>query len=423
MNIWLLHVGEDLPTDDQPRKFRYGYLADALVARGHSVLRWAPTFHHYRKQQRFAGDHRTQVNAGYAIQFVASRPYRRNVSLARVRCYRELANRFAELAPTEAPPDLIVAGIPSLEWCRAAVDFGDAAGVPVVIDARDRWPDVYLNALPRRLRPAGRACLAPVRRGAAATLRRATALTAVSQSYLDWALELAGRGAGPLDAAIPLGYARRTQPAAQREGRLAHARSLGVDTNKTLALFVGLLESSYDVEALASAAARLQQRADVQVVVCGDGKKRGIVEQAARQLNNVKYLGWVDPPMIAALASRSAIGLAAYAPGALQSLPNKLFEYMAGGLAIVNSLPGEAAQLVADHGCGAQYTAGDAGSLARAVEGLAAEPTRLAESRRNARRLFDAQFSIGSLYPRFAELLEQAVDPPTAVLARPRLAA
>lgn len=80
MNVWLLHVGEDLPVDDRPRMFRYGHLAAALNRRGHEVLRWAPTFHHARKQQRAHQDTLTRVTPAYQIQLIHAPAYRKNIS-------------------------------------------------------------------------------------------------------------------------------------------------------------------------------------------------------------------------------------------------------------------------------------------------------------------------------------------------------
>ncbi len=206
MRVWLLHIGEELALDGTKRKFRYSYLADALTERRHQVLRWAPTFRHYGKVHRFKSDRRVDVDEGYAIQFVQSCGYRRNTSLARLRTYRVLGRRFRKLAESETPPDLIVAAVPSLEWAVAAVDYGGAHGIPVVVDVRDLWPDVFLNALPTPVRPGGRFLLAPYYRMARRACSRATALTAVSQSYLEWALRLAGRRARDRDLIVPLGF-------------------------------------------------------------------------------------------------------------------------------------------------------------------------------------------------------------------------
>ena len=147
MRVWLLHIGEDLPVDGAVRRFRYSYLAEALAERGHDVLRWAPTFRHNTKRHRFADDRRVEVGPRYAIQFVHSPGYRRNVGLQRLRAYRALGRRIRGLMRREQPPDVLVAAIPSLEWADAAVAYGRARSIPVIVDVRDPWPDVFSTRL------------------------------------------------------------------------------------------------------------------------------------------------------------------------------------------------------------------------------------------------------------------------------------
>ncbi len=58
--------------------------------------------------------------------------------------FTKLANSYDTL------PDVIhVCNVP-IELCHAAVTYGRAKGIPVVIDVRDLWPDVYLEVIPQR---------------------------------------------------------------------------------------------------------------------------------------------------------------------------------------------------------------------------------------------------------------------------------
>ncbi len=409
MRIWLLHVGEELPGDDQPRRFRYGYLADALAQKGHQVLRWAPTFQHACKIQRFTEHTRLNVNDRYSIQFVYAPGYRSNASLARWQCYRRLALEFRKLAPQYERPDLIVTGIPSLEWCEAAIRFGRRHHVPTVVDVRDLWPDVMLNAVPRQLRPLGRLALTALFRQSRWNCRHADAITAVSHSYLDWALQHAGRTPRKLDQVYPLGYEAPTVSDEQRRVQLEWLRSQGVDSAKTICCYTGLFENSYDVESIVNAARQLHESGQgrhLQFVLCGDGSKMKTVRQLASGLPNVVILGWVKASTITVLLEIARIGIAAYAPHALQSLPNKVFEYMSGGLAIVSSLQGEMAKLLEKHQIGATYLAGDFHDLASVVLTAVHSADQLKKMCRGSRQLFDAQYRVETLYDQFSNYLE-----------------
>lgn len=408
MNIWLLHVGEELPVDNNPRLFRYGHLAEALANRGHYVLRWAPTFQHARKQQRFDWDALVEVRPGYQIQFVHAAGYRRNVSWARFRSYQQLARNFARLAPTHKAPDVIVSGIPSPAWCDAALQFAAPRSVPVVVDVRDLWPDIFLTATPPIAKPIARRLLSPFFAQTSSICQRASAITGVSQSYLDWGLQNAGRTATGADRVFPLGYQPHKFTPDELASKTGWLRAQGVDPQKTIACFFGLFEKSYDLSTVLRAARQMQVAGDdrVQLVLCGKGGKEASLRREVAGLDNVILPGWVDPGTIAALMRVAKIGLAAYAPGALQSLPNKPFEYMAGGLAILSSLPGELAQMLDEHQCGLTYAAGDSKALAGCLTRLAGDKDQLCNLRSNAYQAFDTNYRARKIVRQMAEHLE-----------------
>ena len=284
MNIWLMHVGEDLPIDDSPRKFRYSHLADELAGRGHQVTRWAPTFHHSRKLYRRQADTDVQVAPDYQIRLVHAAGYGANASIARLKSYRALAHRFTELAEASAPPQLILSGIPSLEWCRAAVNFAKRHDIPAVIDVRDLWPDVYLNSIPRPLRPVGRRMLGGVYRntrhmlqGAAATPPSRSRIS-IGPSSLPSATRSKPLARFRLDF-LPLMCCARSSNLA-RDGLLRK----GVDPTRVVCLFIGEFEQSYDLAAII-AAARIAHSAGhlaLQFVLCGDGSKMATVQTLGR---------------------------------------------------------------------------------------------------------------------------------------------
>ena len=72
MLVWLVHIGELLPVDRPFRPFRYTWLAESLVRAGHRVVRWAPTFAHALKRQRYESDARVEVEPGYALELLSA---------------------------------------------------------------------------------------------------------------------------------------------------------------------------------------------------------------------------------------------------------------------------------------------------------------------------------------------------------------
>ena len=154
MQIWYLQDGEPIPgIDGETRPWRGTLLADALVERGHRVTWWTATFDHVGKRFRRNFSSTVLLRPGLRVRMLHGPGYRSSTGLRRLRHQRAIARAFADEAATTPPPDLLIAGMPTLELAEQAVRFGRLRGLPVLIDVRDAWPDQYLTLAPSGLRP------------------------------------------------------------------------------------------------------------------------------------------------------------------------------------------------------------------------------------------------------------------------------
>ena len=411
MRVWLITVGEPLPLPEtRERLLRTGVLAESLAQRGHQVLWWTSAVDHVGKRFFVEGEPRLAVTSGEELQFLHGRLYTHNVSLNRLRNHDEIAARFRELSRREPAPDLVLCSFPTIELSLEAIRFGRRASVPVLLDVRDLWPDIFLDVAPRWARSLVRWLLSRWFTEAEQALAGATGLLAVSEGYLRWGLEKARRAATPLDAVFPLGYrsAEPEKPQRERlERRLAEAL-LGPD--RPLIVFVGTFGRTYDLATVISAARLLQKRrgSAAHFVFAGVGDRERGWRKLARGVDSVTFLGWLSGGEVTALLRRSALGLAAYAAGAPQGIPNKVIEYLSAGLPVVSSLVGETQQLLMQNTCGCSYVAGDAVGLADVLGTLLAAPERRAAMREAASALFAARFTADGIYSAMADHLELA---------------
>src|SRR4051812_29066289 len=147
MEFWIIHAQEpiaDPRSVESRRLWRSNMIAETLADRGHEVVRWRSAFNHYRKTFLNPGSGSATVD-GYEMQFIATSSYRRHVGARRVISHRALGRNFDHLARARpTAPDLIHVGNVPIELFRAAVAFGRERGVPVIVDVRDLWPDIYL---------------------------------------------------------------------------------------------------------------------------------------------------------------------------------------------------------------------------------------------------------------------------------------
>lgn len=407
MKVWLITVGEPLPTDAaDARLLRAGILAQLMAKRGLDVTWWTGRFAHHLKRQRDELPASYVEAAGYRVELLEGRPYASNVSLTRILNHREQAADFLTRAAAKLRPDVILCSYPTIELSAAAVEFGRRAGVPVVLDVRDLWPDIFLDLAPAPLRPVARLALSGLFSASARALGSAHAIIGITDAFVGWGVKVAGRPASPLDQSFPMAYAAKQPPAEAIDAGHAFWESQGIRAGGRTICFFGTLGQWFDIPTVL-AGARLLKDEDVDIVLCGDGDRLPEFREAARDLPRVRFPGWVDAGAIRSLMERSMAGLAPYrsVENFTMNLPNKPIEYLAGGLPVISSLRGELERLLAREACGLTYAESDPSDLARVVRSLASDPQGRQAMAHNARSVYVRDFVAESVYGRLTDYL------------------
>jgi glycosyltransferase involved in cell wall biosynthesis len=410
MKVWTMKDGELLPIQARARPMRTWMLSAALAARGHDVTWWASTFSHQRKELLYAADCLVAVQPGLQLRLLSAGAYHRHVSVQRFAHHLRLAHRFRRAAADEPPPDAIVCAYPLIDWSYEVVRYAQRRAVPVVIDARDYWPDSFIPLAPAPLRPLVRAALAQQQRRAAYVMQHATSVVASSEGLLTWALRKASRPAGALDMVIPIGAPAGSGPL-PATGAIAALRERL--RGATICVFLGSLGHAWDPFVVCDAAESAQRddgAPPLHFVIAGDGPRRAAVEARAGKLPNVTVLGWLDATGIRQLLGIADIGLAPYSL-APEAVPNKVYEYLAAGLPVVGSMHGEAARLLEKHSVGLTFAAGDASALLTQIRLLSNMPDLRKDMAASAIRLFEREFRADVVYDAYARHVERVAGP------------
>lgn len=422
MEVWLVTCGEPLPVDGQgARLFRTGLLANRLADRGHRVTWWSSAFNHSLKQMREGSTHQLRRDGSLTLELLAGAPYEKNISIARIRNHRDVANDFARRANRYARrPDVVVASLPTLHLADTVTQFAAAMGVPSVVDIRDLWPDVMVEAAPARLRLPATVATAGMRHQAASALRRATAVVGISRPYLDWGLHLARRAPHPSrDRVIPIGYEEQPPPTAALAvaERFWDDRGVGADDGWFTLSFAGTLGAQSELEPAITAVGKLRRRGHrIRLVVCGTGERQATYERLAGQYppDAVHLAGWVDAPALWVLLRRSHAGLVPYreSENYVKGQPNKPIEALSAGLPILTSLDrGVVADLVRTERCGVSYGFGPGApkALTKALEQALDDPEGWKVMARNAERVFADNFTATAMAANYEDLLLELV--------------
>jgi len=413
MRVWIVMVGEALPTDGKlVRLRRAATLARYCALRGHHVTWWTSTFDHVRKEHRAPADTSLTTSEGVRLEMLYAPAYKSNISVRRLYNHYVLGKSFAGRIRSEASPDIIFTAWPTIELSAESVAYGLQRGIPVIVDVRDLWPDIFVQAPGAWLRPVAKALLRPLVKRAKYVFRNCTGISGISPGYLAWALGYAGRAKRPMDVMFPLGYEKPRPTEDELVNASVKLREIGVDPSKTICWFVGIFGTSYDLSTVIRSAAKLQAKGEdrMQFVFSGQGEKGPEWRKQAEGLRNVVFTGHLDATQIFCMGEMAEVGLAAYAAAAPQGLPNKLFEYMAFGLPILSSLSGEAEHFLAEHKCGMTYAAQSPESLIASLAVLSGDDRRRKEYGGNGRKLYEQFYSSEKIYPAMADYLESVVS-------------
>ena len=415
MNVWVVKTSEMLGTDsNNGRLLRSGIIAHMLDARGHRVTWWMSTFDHANRRNRGSRDFVMNFGARGVIRLIHSPGYKRSISWARMRDHTCWARAFRRAIAHEPLPDIIFCAYPTIEAAVVCARFGAAHAVPVVIDLRDMWPDIFVESTPAALKPMARLLLWPWRRYARNGLRRSSALFGITEEFLAWGLALAGRSRRPWDGAYLLAY---PEPPSVVPDDTAHEEArrfwdaLGVSKSEdfNIVCIGSMTARRFEMPAVIAAARDLQRDASrVKFILAGDGDDLENYRKLARGSENVIFPGWLNAAQIRILLGRAHLGLVPYrgTPDLLMSVPNKVGEYLAAGVPVATCLRGTLARMLSERRCGMLFEASVPESLVALVRKMQDDPVVRNQLSINAVTAYRDELDSETVYGRLIARLE-----------------
>lgn len=405
MNVWLVTIGEELPIVPDIRKARTALLADHLLAKGHKVLWWTSTFDHFKKKHLFDKDTEIDVRDGYKIKALKGSGYRRNISLSRIIDHRLIAGKFRKTAPGMPKPDIIVASLPSYDLAYEAVMYAGTFKVPVLVDLRDQWPDIFLEHVPRPIRGLARVFMEREFFLTREAIRSADGLIAMMDSLLAWGLRYAGREKKWQDRVFYLGF-KRNDAAGSRSEKIS--RLMEPFKGKFIVTFFGTFGRYHNPSIIVKCAEKMKD-CDVQFVIAGDGELMKEIRAAASPLPNVSLPGWLNQNEISTLLKYSHVGVCS-TPMNAEFFPNKAFVYLSAGLPILSAFRGDIEKFIEEHRIGFSYLPNDADAFAECVKKLRNSGELYQAMSANALRVYDTLLDSDRIYNEYTDHIGKVFD-------------
>jgi len=401
LNIWLTQIGEILPLDEKQRKMRTAFLVDKLVEKGHNVLWWTSAFDHFKKDWIFKKDTEVTLNSGLRLYALKGIGYKKNISLSRFIDHRIIAWKFKKIAPKMSKPDIIIASSPPYDLAYQAVKYAKRNKVPIIVDIRDEWPDLFLNFLPSKLQKIAKLFLFSDFRMIKKTMMEADALISMINSLLDWGLKYANRKKRETDRVFYLGAKKVLNIKNVLNSELQSKLQ-----NKFVISYISAFSNIYNPEILIDCAKKLKNNKNIIFVLAGDGPLYKYIKEKASNLANVVMLGWLNQNEISSILQYSKIGIIP-TPFLIEAFPNKVFTYLSSGLPIISSLQGELKSIIEKYQIGFYYPPNDVEVFVNCILKLYNNPQLYKKMSENAKRIFDEMFDADKIYEEYADHIEK----------------
>ena len=362
----VLFVTQYFPPESGAAPARAAHFARALERAGHEVrvLTGLPNHPSGAIRPEYARVRRaTERRGGITVERVWLHATPRKTAVTRLWNHLTFAWSALPVALSGPRPDLVIASTPPLFLGITAWLAARRHRAPLVLDCRDDWP------------------------------RAAVALGELRPGPVTWALEglswFLQRRAARVIAVTP-GMRRQLEARGLDGGRLALITN-GADTDlfrpgrgrngaarrPFTVLYAGTHGLVHGMEALIDAAESLKGRDDVAFVLVGDGVAKPALERRAEEagLCHVAFRPSLSPEGLVDVIREADVCVATTRAGAFcgETIPVKLFDYLACGRPVVAAVSGDAAEVVNRSGGGIVVEPGDGRAIAGAIERLASD--------------------------------------------------
>tara|TARA_Y100000768_G_C23979747_1_gene685052 strand:+ start:1671 stop:2909 length:1239 start_codon:yes stop_codon:yes gene_type:complete len=408
--VWIFQTGEPLHIDSEnPRPMRAMNLCNKLVDRGHDVVLWSSAFNHQKKIHRSRSSESIRINRNFEIRLIPSCGYKKHIGLARLVDHGQMAINFKRLLNQEKfSPDVAFIGYPPIEAATVFSNWLLKRNIPAMLDVKDLWPQMFVDALPNFLQPLGKIFFYPYFYLAKKTFRNVNSISAMTPSFLSWVLNFADRKQTRLDRVFRLTSSDENSKPQDLTKADIWWQEQGVSKDQPVIFFVGTFMSVFDFKPVQHAAKNLAKKGvKCQFVLCGAGDYLEEIKLMMKGLTNVFFPGWINKPQIESLAKMSIASVAPYKniDNYILNTPNKIVDAFLLGLPVLSPLKGEVAKLIETHKVG--FTYGEFLTLEQCILDLIDDKALQNKISRNARNLYSEEFEFNKVYNNLVMHLEE----------------
>lgn len=401
MNIWLLQASEPMPVvNKNERLLRMGMIGEELNKRKWNITWFSSTFDHFNKKQIYDEDKIIKVNKNYKLILYHTMSYYKNISIARIINHKILAMKFRRKSKDIKKPDIIYVSFPTIDFAEEAVKYGKKNNVPVIVDVRDLWPDIFYHNLHGIKKIIALPYIQLMQYKTKKIMKDAYAINSISQPMLDLELDKADRVQSENDRFFYIGYDKP---------KLKKNNNKKLNNKYFNVSFFGTINNQFNYDIIVDVAKKLQCEGVI-INICGDGPQFNELKGKVDGVENIKLYGWLNREKLNSVLSNSQIGLAPYKNtfDFNMSVSNKFAEYISYGLPIVITSEGYMKSILEEHKCGISSMNPD--EIVDFIKRLKNNEKEYRLYSNNAIELYKRHFVADNIYSNLVDYLENVVN-------------
>lgn len=363
---------------------RFQFLCEKLTESGNPVELVVSDFNHSKKNREIhiASDLRFRVVP------LHERGYSKNIGIKRIVSHYLWGRALKKYLKQRQKPDVVVCAVPPLTGANVAAKYCRKYGIRFVIDIQDLWPEAFQMVF--RIPLVSNLLFAPFKRRANAIYKRADAICAVSERYVNRALSVNKKCSGGHAVFLGTSLQKFDRNVADIEPKISKP------SDELWIGYCGSLAASYDIPCVLAALKRLQDEgfSALRFVVMGDGARREEFEKEASEAGiKAVFLGSLPYNQMCAQLVQCDIVVNPIVKGSAASIINKHGDYASSGKPVLNTQDSpDYRNLIDEYQMGLNCRNGDSSDLADKMKILIRNPALREQMGKNARRCAEERF-------------------------------
>lgn len=402
----ILYINQYFKTPEEPGITRSYWISKKLIENGHNVtmISHRNVLHSHVKNKKQFID--TEIIDGIKVIYILNKysnsmnMYQRSVSFLTFMFFSTVVSLFQKKI------DITIATSTPLTVAIPALVLNITKRIPFVFEVRDLWPDVpiQMGAIKNKF------VIFLLKKIEKITYKRAEKIITLSPGMNDGVVKYVNKSKTsiiPNMAKVDKFWPRK------RNDSLFNTYNLNKSSFKLI--YFGQMGLTNDIETILEAAKISQEKnkKSIEFIFVGHGKKFQKIQQYidVNRMQNIKLLQRVPMNEISELVNLCDVSLVMFTNFSIlgTNSPNKLFDSLSAGLALIVNSDGWTKNIVEDNKCGYYVKPTDALDLYNKIFFLSQNEKELNILKKNSRVLAENKYDKKILCGKFLQVFEKTI--------------